>query len=194
MKGHLGWIQEFILCFEKVLSRRNKMNRLKNLLGVFAFALLVLGLPSLASAQWGNNNDYGRNRNQNQGNYYNNDLRNAIKQLKDQSRNFARQVDRELDRSRIDGTNREDRINDIANDFKNAADRLNNRFGNGRNYNSTSDEAAQVISLGRRLERSLGRARLSYGMQNSWNQIQRNLNIISSYYRNNDNWNRGRGN
>lgn len=167
------------------------MNRLKNLLGVFAFALLVLGLPTLASAQWGNNNDYGRNRNRNQGNYYNNDLRNAIRQLKDQSKNFARQVDRELDRSRIDGTNREDRINDVARDFKNAADRLDDRFGNGRNNNNTSDEAAQVINLGRRLERSLGRARLSNGMQSSWNQIQRNLNIIQSYYRNNNRGGRG---
>lgn len=181
------------------------MNRLKSLSLVFAFALLVLGVPGFASAQYRGNDDYyGRNRNQ--GNNYNNDLKYAIKQLKNQSKDFARQVDRELDRSRLDGSNREDRINDIAKDFKNAADRLEDKFDNGRHYDRSADEAAQVLNLGRRIEHSLSRARLSYGLQNNWNNIQRNLNIIANYYggsydnnrnnnnRNNNNRNRGRGN
>ena len=84
------------------------MNRYKSLVAVFAFALLVLSLPVVASAQWRDNrrNDdyYGNNRS-------NRNLNATIKNLKNRSRQFERRIDRELDRSRIDGTNREDQIN-----------------------------------------------------------------------------------
>ena len=33
------------------------MNRIKNLVAVFAFSLLILALPAIASAQWRNDND-----------------------------------------------------------------------------------------------------------------------------------------
>ncbi len=40
------------------------MNRFRNLIAVFAFSLLILGLPSIASAQWRNdrNDDYRNDR------------------------------------------------------------------------------------------------------------------------------------
>src|SRR4051812_16086176 len=126
------------------------MNRIKNLIAVFAFSLLILGLPSFASAQWrdrdrdddyyGRNGSYGRN-----GGYNNSNLRSAINRLKNNSREFQRRLDRELDNSRYDGRNREDAINRIANDFKNAADRLENRFGNGRDIYNSEREAQQVL-------------------------------------------------
>lgn len=179
------------------------MNRFKKYLTVFAFSLLILGLPTLASAQWRDRDrdrddddyyrtqrdrDYRNNRNYNRGN-----LRSAIERLKNQSRNFERQLDRELDRSRYDNRRREDRLNDMARDFRNAADRLEDEFDGGRNLNDSYDEARQVISLGRQLENAVSRARLSYNLQNDWNRIRQDLNTISNAYgynnnRRNGNW------
>ena len=132
------------------------MNRFKNLVAVFAFALLVLSLPVIASAQWRDNNNrrnddyYGNNRN-------NRNLNSTIKNLKNRSREFERRLDRELDRSRIDGTRREDQINSLASDFVRATERLDNEYDNPRDYNNSQDEANRVLQFGSQLDRALSR-------------------------------------
>ena len=182
------------------------MNRIKNLLAVFTFSLLVLGLPSFASAQWGNRDRdrdddyYGRNRDddyaRNRGGYNNGYLNSAVKRLRNDSRNFERRLDRELDRSRIDGRNREDYINRLARDFRVAAERLENRYDNGRDLNRSQNEARQVLNLGEQLDRELRRARIGYNVQNDWNRISQDLRVIADAYRyNNRNYpNNRRGN
>lgn len=166
------------------------MNRLRNLLVLSAFSLLILGLPSVASAQWRNDDPYGRNRN---GGYGNRNMRSVVDRLKDNSRDFSNRLDRELDNSRYDDRNREDRINQIAKDFRNAADRLEDRFDDRNNRNNSGyNEAQQVLRLGNQLENALRRARLSGGLQNQWSAIRQDLNAVSNYYGYNNN--RGRGN
>ena len=123
------------------------MNRIKNLAAVFAFSLLILALPAIASAQWRNdrnNDNYGNNRN-------NRNLQSTIKNLKNRAKRFERTVDRSLDNSRYDDRNREDRINELAEDFKNAADDLDDNYDNRRDYNSSSDEVRRVLQLGSQL-------------------------------------------
>lgn len=156
------------------------MNRYKSLVAVFVFALLVLSLPVIASAQWRDNrrNDddyYGNSRS-------NRNLNSTIKNLKNRSRQFERRIDRELDRSRINGTRREDRINDIAKDFARAADRLDREYNKRRDYRDSQDEARRVLQLGSQLERSLGRGRLSYNIQNDWNRIRQDLRVLSNAF------------
>ena len=155
------------------------MNRFKSLVAVFAFALLVLSLPVIASAQWRDNrrndDNYG-NRN------YNRNLNATIKNLKNRSRSFERRIDRELDRSRIDGSRREDRINDIAADFASAADRLDGEYDNRGDYRNSQDEAQRVLQLGSRLDRALSRGRLSNNIRNDWNRIRQDLRILSNAY------------
>jgi hypothetical protein len=165
-----------------------KMNRFKNLLTMFAFSLLILGLPAIASAQWGNNrNDgyYGGNRNG--GIYDERNMRNVLNRLEDRSYSFARRLDRELDNSRYNDTRREDRIDDLAGDFRDAVDRLEDNFDAAGNYGRDDSyrEAQRVLSLGNRLENVLRRARLSYNLQNEWNAIRQDLRIIQNYYGNN---------
>jgi hypothetical protein len=158
-----------------------KMNRFKNLLTVFAFSLLVLGLPSFASAQWRDRDRdddyYGRN-----GGYNNGYLNSAVRRLRNDSRNFERRLDRELDRSRMDGRQREDYLNQLARNFRNAAERLENRFDNGRNISRSSNEARQVLSLGDQLDRELRRLRTNYNIQNDWSRIRQDLRVIGDAY------------
>ena len=172
------------------------MNRIKNLLAVFAFALLILGVPSFASAQWRDRDDdyYGRNSGRNSGYYNNGYLRSAVQRLKNNSREFSRRLDRELDNSRYDGRNREDYVNQLARDFKDAADRLERRVGNGRNSDNGSYEAQQVLNLGSQLDREISRLRLSYNVQNDWYSIRQDLQAIANAYGYNGGWGRGGNN
>src|SRR5690349_3117641 len=129
------------------------MNRFKNLMTVFAFSLLVFALPVVASAQWRDrdrdNDDYNRNGR------YNRNIESTIRNLKNRSRDFAKRLDRELDRGRYDNSRREDRLNDLANDFRRATENLDNEYDNRGEYNRSSDEARRVLQLGQQLDNAL---------------------------------------
>lgn len=173
------------------------MNRFKNLFGVFAFALLVLSLSAVtASAQRRDNDDdddYYRNERRNRRdddynrNGNNRNLKSTIKNLKNRSQQFERRLDRELDDSRYNDRNREDRINQIAEDFANAADNLDDAY-DGRNDSQNSyNEAQSVLRLGNQLDRAISRARLNGNVQNDWNRIRQDLNVLANAYNYNNN-------
>lgn len=152
-------------------------------MAIGAFSLLVLGIPAVASAQWsgGQYDPYGRNGGNNNGGYNNggyNDQRSTVRGLKDRARQFANVVDRELDRSRNDGTRREDRINEAADRFKDAVNDLDN---NGR-YNER--KVRRVMDAAGRVDRVIGRARLGGNAENLWYSIRNDLRYLggNAYY------------
>jgi len=184
------------------------MNRFRNLIGIFAFALLILSLPSVASAQWRDNDDddddYYRNerRDNRRGNRRNDDynrngrnnrnLQATIKNLKNRSNQFERRLDRELDNSRYDDRRREDRINQIAGDFANATKNLDRAYDGRGDYQQSYDEAQRVLQLGNQLERAISRARLSGNVQNDWSRIRQDLSVLANAYNYNNNNRRNR--
>ena len=150
---------------------------------IFAAAILALGLPVLAVAQgrYGYP-DYGRNRNGNYGRYDERHLRDSIHRLDRLAKDFERDLDRALDRSRVDGTRQEDRINAQGHDFRRAVRSLRSSFGNGRDLNRSRDEAQRVLNEARQFER-IGRLRaVDNRVASGWSQIQRELRIISDAY------------
>jgi hypothetical protein len=152
------------------------MNRIKTLLKIFAFALLILGVPNLASAQWRNDDYYGNRRNDSYGNRR--VLTDAARRVESNSRSFRRTLDRELDRSRYDNSRREDRINDVAERFATAADNLEDSIDDGRNRNSR--RLQEVFSLASQIDRFMSRNSFSYNVENQWNQIRRDLQTIAN--------------
>lgn len=171
------------------------MNRFRNLIGVFAFALLVLSLPAVASAQWRNDRDDDdyRNNRRNNGNYSRN-LQATVKNLKNRSNQFERRLDRELDNSRYDDRNREDRLNQLAQDFANAARNLDDAYDNRGDHQNSYDEAQRVLQLGNQLNRVLSRARLNGNIQNDWSRISQDLNVLANAYNYDNNNRNNRGN
>src|SRR5919205_3577189 len=129
------------------------LNRRFTVLTFAAVALATFVAPASASAQtiWERirdraeqerrrDDDYGRNRrgrddddrygrNGRMSDYERRQLRDLARRIDDRSRDLQRDIDRMLDNSRINGTNREDRINDEARDFRNAASRFRNVAG-----------------------------------------------------------------
>jgi hypothetical protein len=159
------------------------MNRIKFFGAVFAFALLILALPTAASAQWRDNDDYYGN---NRGNYNRRYLVDAVRRIEDNSRTFRRALDRELDRSR-----REDRINDVAEQLATAADNLEDSFDNGRNLRSSTDEAQYLLRLGSQIDRFVSRNRFGGNVESQWNSIRRDLQTVANAYNLRFNGNRG---
>jgi hypothetical protein len=157
----------------------------------------------MAAAQWGRDNrDRDRDRDRDgYGRYDERALRDSVHRLDRLAKDFERNMDRALDRSRANGSQREDRINDQVHQFRDAVGDLKSRVGNGRDLSRSSNEARRVLQEGQDLDR-ISRARWSDSrLSSDWSQIQRELRFISDVYgfRNNggygrdDDWRRRDG-
>lgn len=152
---------------------------------IFAAALLALCLPAVAAAQWDRYPDYGRDRDRDDGRYGRYDdryLRDSIQRLDRLSKNFESALDRELDRSREDGTRHEDRVNTEVHDFRRAVGDLKSRFGNGRDLNRSRNEAQRVLQTAGEAERASRHHFRNGRLANQWSQIRKELNVIAQAY------------
>jgi hypothetical protein len=148
---------------------------------IFAAGILALALPAAASAQWGG---YPQDRypdNRGYGRYDDRGLRDSVNRLDRLSKDFERDMDRALDHSRVNGTNREDRINDQVHQFRNAVRALKSNVGNGRDLNRSSDEARRVLQEADQLDRSARRG-FDGRTSSEWSQIQQELRYIGNVY------------
>ncbi len=140
---------------------------------------MILGLTVVASAQY-----RSRDRNSS-GSYGNQDISSSVKSLRDQARQFENTLDRELDRSRYDGSQREDNLNKLAGKFKNAAEDLDDEYEGRRNERASADEARKVLNLASQLDQALSTSRIgrnSFAVSQAWTGIERNLVTISRFY------------
>jgi len=99
---------------------------------------------------------------------------------------FQRAVDRVLDRSIVDGTNREDSINTMIANFETATDRLKNNFASRR---STAADVEEVLSRAAGVNSFVLNNRLGANAENQWRLIRDDLNTLAGYYSVTTNWN-----
>jgi len=152
---------------------------------IFAAALLALSLPVAAAAQWGGypQNRYPDNRNNGRyGRYDDRALRDSVHRLDSLAKDFERDMDRALDRSRVNGTNREDRINEEVHQFRRAAGDLKSRVGNGRDLNRSADEARRVLDEAQQVNRMARPRWFDNRLASEWSGIEQELRFISDVY------------
>jgi hypothetical protein len=166
---------------------------------IFAAAILALALPAAASAQWGRDNNRGYGRYDDRG------LRDSVNRLDRLAKDFERDMDRALDRSRANGSRREDQINNQVHQFRDAVGDLKSRVGNGRDLNRSESEARRVLQEADQIDR-VARRGFDGRTSSEWSQIQQELRYISNVYgfgygggygrdddwRRNDDWRRDR--
>jgi len=144
----------------------------------FAAALLALSLPVAAAAQWGgrypDDRGYGR--------YDGREVRDSVHRLDRLAKDFERDMDRALDRSRTNGTDREDRINDRVHRFRDAVGDLKSRVGNGRELNRSTEQARRVLQEGQQLDRVARPRWFDSRLASEWSAIQRELRFLSNVY------------
>ncbi|MBX3288053.1 MAG: hypothetical protein KF855_01790 [Acidobacteria bacterium] len=167
------------------------MNKIKYLIAISAFSLVVLALPSVASAQWYPNNRpvYGNQT----GN-----IKSSASRLKSNSRNFERAIDNAVDNRGGWGNRNSNRyysgdLKTIAGDFRRAADKFEDKYGNGRNLNNSAEAARNMLDAASRLENALNNSGMMSRFRSQWNSIRNDLNMVSRTYGYNMN-NRNRNN
>ena len=93
---------------------------------------------------------------------------------------FRTSLDRALDRSRFDNTNRENNVNEFVIDFENATDELRRKF-DGRT--SVGEDVSGVLVRAARIDDFMKRnLRRETQAQRNWRNLRADLNLLANYY------------
>ena len=102
-----------------------------------------------------------------------------IRRIEQQSDHFRSSVDSALDKSRFNGSNREDDINSFIKDFYEQTKRMRDRFDK---HQSTSPDVEAVLDRAARIDDFMRRNRLSSKAQDDWSTLKNSLDELASAY------------
>lgn len=89
---------------------------------------------------------------------------------------FRGTLDSTLNRSPLDGSDREDRINEFVGDFKEATERLRERFDKRQRI---AADVREVIAQASRIDNFMRRRRLDERVQRDWGNLRQDLNELA---------------
>jgi hypothetical protein len=106
--------------------------------------------------------------------------------LKKDSDRFRKSLDSSLDRSRLDGTNREDDINAFVKDFDKESARLYDRF---KDHKSVGSDVQTVLDRAVRIERFMHNHQFRNGRaERDWSTVRADLDELAQDYSVTWNW------
>lgn len=117
------------------------------------------------------------------GRYYTkSDVEKIIKRVESRSDEFKRVVDRVLDRSSLDGTNKEDNINEQIKQLERALDNLRSDFDRRNEWRETKDQVRAVLNQADEVGRIVKRNRFNARVQRGWAALRIDLNTLAGVY------------
>jgi hypothetical protein len=105
-----------------------------------------------------------------------------VRRVAEQSAEFRRVMDRELDRSRLNETRAENRIFSQVRDLDRAIDRLRDRYDRSDRWNETRGDLEKVRSQAEDVETIMRRRRLNGRTDGAWAALCSDLNGLLRLY------------
>lgn len=102
-----------------------------------------------------------------------------LQRIENQTNNFRRSLDASLDRSRLNGTNREDDINSFMKNFEEQTKRLRDRFDD---HKSVAADVEVVLNGAASIDQFVYRQRLDERTQNDWSTLRASLDDLAQAY------------
>jgi len=102
-----------------------------------------------------------------------------LKRSENQAKTFRHSLDAALDRSRINGTNREDDINAFIKNFDEQTKRLRDRFDDNK---SVAADVEAVLTSAASIDQFMRRQQLSERAQNDWATLRGSLDSLAEAY------------
>jgi hypothetical protein len=106
----------------------------------------------------------------------------AIRSAEDRSDAFKKLVDKALDRSRLNGTRREDRINDKVGDLSKALDQLRRKFERRESIRDTRSEATKALDEARAVNRIMLNLRGTPKVHQQWTLLRDDMDQLARIY------------
>ena len=107
------------------------------------------------------------------------EVENVIHQVEQQSNRFRSSLDASLDKSRFNGSNREDDINSFVKDFYKQTKTLHDHFDH---HKSTTPDVQAVLLGAERIDHFMRRYPLASRAQDDWSTLKTNLDELASAY------------
>ncbi len=114
--------------------------------------------------------------------YTKNQVAQVIKRVETSSDRFRQNLDRDLDRSKINGSRREDKINEDVKVFEVAFNTLRREFDSNNNWWESRNNVQTAIDSARPVEIRLRNNRFSSNVQSQWKALRTDLNRLASTY------------
>lgn len=148
------------------------MNKYANrilMAGAAICLLLALSVPGQAQ--------YRRGRG-----YMKAEVERTIRRVENASDRFVRSFDNSLDRSRLDGSWREDRLNERAAELERELDILRQEFDRTDRYQDTRAQVSRVLTTAQGINSTVARRRLAPNAERQWATVRRELNALAAHY------------
>ena len=110
------------------------------------------------------------------------DVERIIRRVEDQSGIFRKAMDRQLDRSRLNGTRREDRINAEVKQYDRAVDDLRSEFRRRDSWMETRSNVDRVLRQASDVNRIMRETGFAANIEGDWNNLRRELNTLADVY------------
>lgn len=107
------------------------------------------------------------------------EVKKLMAQLKKDAGRFRKSLDSSLDRSRLDGTKREDDINAILKNYEDATERLYDRFKDNK---SVGADVEAVLDGAAELDRFMTRRLASEKAERDWAAVRDDLRRLADAY------------
>jgi len=116
--------------------------------------------------------------------YTKGDVERIIKRVEERSDEFRKVVDRSLDRSVLNGTNREDNINQQVKELENAIDNLRHDFDRANTWAETRSQVQRVMNEADEVNAIVRRGRWKRGgpVKSEWALVRSDLNKLAAVY------------
>jgi len=144
-----------------------KIMRNKRMLIVFNVLMLLAGFSVVARAQ---DAPYRLN---------DKEVKKLMAQLKKDTGRFRKSFDSSLDRSRLNGTNREDDINHFLKNYEDSTERLYSRFKDNK---SVGADVEAVLDGAAELDRFMTRRLASERAERDWAAVRDDLRRLADAY------------
>jgi archaellum component FlaC len=102
-----------------------------------------------------------------------------LRRIERQSDRFKSTLDSALDRSRLNGTEREDNINEFVKQFDDEVKRLHDRFND---HKSVAADVQSVLDRAARIDEFMARRHLDRRAEEEWSRLRANLDELSQAY------------
>ena len=135
-------------------------------------AVMILSVPSEAQ----------RRRPPRARGYTKDEVNRIIKRVEDRSDVFVKLFDKSLDRSVLNGSKREDRLNQYAHDLEKALDDLRREFDRKESYIETRPEVRRCLDIATDINVAMRNRRLGAETERQWSLLRAELNTLADVY------------
>ena len=109
-------------------------------------------------------------------------VKQVINRVEDRVDNFVGKYDKSLDKSKLDGSSREDRLNKRARDLESATDELSREFQRRDAWIENKDEVRRCLNIASDIDRNLRNYRFGAATEGNWDRVRYELNTLADVY------------